>query len=178
MGNYKVTANYKPEGAGAESAELSSTPITDDANFGIIDRDYYSLFTLPSTEDWYIITAIEWKNGATVAGNIMCGVRKVDAAPPTRSSTELVAWGEAIAASGTSTVQKNSKISSTVIRKGTLLGAFIAQSNSSQVFRGVDTTNVNRTNTRAYSTGLLVSQVIAWNLDNVEAYIKVYYRGK
>ena len=67
----------------------------------------YAFFTLPSTEKFYIITGIEWKNGGTVAGNVVCGVDLVDANPPTLAGTVNVAVGTQIAQSGTSAVHSS-----------------------------------------------------------------------
>jgi hypothetical protein len=66
-----------------ESAEASSTPVAG-ATLTALGSGVrvFAFFTLPTTEKWYVITGIEWKNGGTVNGNVWCGVERVDANPP------------------------------------------------------------------------------------------------
>ncbi len=162
-----------------ETAEQNSTPVTDGADFTVTaGHRYYAFFTLPTTEPYYIITAIEWKNGATVAGNIMAGIDAVDADPPTLASTPLACLAIEVAQSGTSTTQKNSFVASNSLRGGTVLGAWVSCSSGTATLReqtGLGSQNQQKAT--AYSATPNASENTAWTTATARKYIKVYYRG-
>src|SRR3990167_8282998 len=100
-----------------ETTEQNTTPISDNADFTVVaGTRYYAFFTFPTTEKFYIITEIEWKNGATAAGNVICGVDIIDADPPTIASTPLAALAAQVAQSGASSIQSSSFVSSRVFK--------------------------------------------------------------
>ena len=166
-----------------ETAEANTTQVTDNADFTTsggnqYDR-YYAFFTLPTTEKLYIITKIEWKNGATVAGNIASGIDLVDANPPTINSTPLVAMGQTIAQSGTSTTQSTAIVGSAPIRAGAILGAWISSDNTTSTLReqtGLGSQNQYKALAAAQDTPNAGDNT-AWSTATARKYIKIYYRG-
>lgn len=159
-----------------ESAEANSTPVaggSTTAPGANIRR--YAFFTLPTTEKWYIITGIEIKNGATISGNVYCGVDLVDANPPSSDFTKLVAWG-GFPHSGISVVQRFSLIGSTPIRGGTVLGVWFAPDSATATFAyTVVSSTPNSKNVTASSLPLVESAVWANSVN--QFYLKCYYRG-
>lgn len=119
-----------------ETSEDNSTPITDNADFTVTaGTRYYAFLTIPSTYKFYEITGIEWKNGATVAGNVICGIDLVNANPPTIASTPLACLGVQIAQSGTSVVQRNSLITNGTFRAGSIIGVWVSCSSGTATLR-------------------------------------------
>jgi len=166
-----------------EAAEENTTPVTTDGNFTpAAARRYYSHFTMPTDHPFYLITGIEWKNGSAVGGNVTCGIDLIDADPPTINSTPLLAYGNSIAQSGTSQVQRNSQIMSNPIVGGTICGAWVAfsagttngvardSSNGSQKREKATAAADNETPTAVNDTAFAAAGV-------PEIYIKVYYKG-
>lgn len=160
--------------------EAASTPVSDttDTTTSASTIRWFSFFTLPSTEKFYRISGIEWKNGATATGNISCGVAVVDANPPVGASHQNVAWGGLIAAAGTSTIQRNSTIASGLIAGGTILGAWVQNSSASGVMRTATvSSNNNRKTIASANAAAELFDNTAWVANIVQAYIKVYYVG-
>lgn len=167
------------EGYNSETDELSTTPVTDDAEptSSIIGNRYYAYFTLPTTNKYYIITGIEWKNGTVVNGNMICGVEISDAIPTTNNIT-LSAVGQQTVQTGTSAVQRCSNISSDVIKGGKIIAAFIHLNSATGRIRwleGQSANNYARTSTYTASPPSLNSD--SWVASTIRAYIKIYYRG-
>lgn len=162
-----------------ESAEANTTPVTDGADFTVTAGvRYYAFFTLPSTEHFYIITGIEWKNGATVSGNITSGIDVVDADPPTLAAVPLVANSSELAASGASSIQRNSRISSQPIRSGTICGAWVSCSSGTHTLREqTGLGSQNQTKATAYSASPGTQDTTAWATATARKYLKIYYRG-
>jgi len=160
-------------------SEENSTPVTDGADFTVTaGTRYYAFITLPSTYPFYTITGLEWKNGATVAGNVLCGIDIVDADPPTLASTPLVALGMQVAQSGTSVVQRNSNIKAW-FPGGTLLGCWISLSDGTAKVReqtGLGSQNQLKT-VGAYTSTPATNEVTAWSTATARKYIKLYYKG-
>ena len=162
-----------------EATEASTTPITDNASAALNGRYFHVHFTLPTTEKFYIITGIEWKNGVTVAGNIMVGGSLVDANPPVAAQEILVALGAEIAQSGASVIQRNSKITSYPIRGGSTLSAWVHTSaGTATILFKSDSSSVVREKTIAYTATPPIQDITAWDVSTTsEMYLKVYYRG-
>lgn len=162
-----------------ESAEGSTAPITDTADHTVTaGYRYYDYFTMPSTDLLYEIVGIEWKNGATVSGNVMCGVDIIDADPPTNDHTVLVALGVRAAQSGTSAVQRNSDIMSNMVRGGTVLGAWASFSSGTATIRkltGAGSQNQYKATT--YSETPNAGEGTAFSTSTERYYLKVYYRS-
>ena len=162
-----------------ETAETNTTPITDGADFtAIAGTRYYAFFTLPSTEKLYLITGIEWKNGATASGNIQCGIDAIDADPPTLDAVPLCILGAQVAQAGTSAVQRNSQLSSTVFRAGTILGAWVSCSSGTATLREqTGLGSQNQSKATSYLTDLPTQDTTAWTATTARKYLKIYYRG-
>lgn len=122
---------------------------------------------------------MEWENGATVAGNVSCGIDIVDADPPTRASTPLACLGIEVAQSGTSAVQRNSNITNGWFPGGTILGAWINLSNGTATVReqtGLGSQNQLKT-IGAYSAVPATNENTAWSTATARKYIKLYFKG-
>ena len=159
------------------SEELNSTPVTDDNQSSIINNRYYAYHTLPTDYKFYIITGIEWKNGSSVAGNIMTGVDAVDADTPTLNSTPLLALGQEATQTGTSAVQRVSIISSKLIKAGTIVGIWINGSGAG-LFRYQTISSANRIkNIAGYDATPSFSDNSGWSASTVGIYLKLYYIG-
>jgi len=167
-----------------EKAEASNTPTTDNADFtpgagGQFDR-YYEYVTLPNTEELYEIVGIEWKNGATVNGNVMSGVDVIDADPPTVDHTPLVALGILTAQAGVSVIQRVSILAPAILRAGTILGVWFSTESTTATFRH----NTGATS-KKHSKALVASQTTPAAAENTafvaantnQVYLKLYYRG-
>lgn len=177
--NGETTYNtiYAPLGSAITvEAEQNTTPVTDNLESGIGAFRPYQDFVLPNTYKLYKITGIEWKNGATVNGAIMCGVDRTDASPPVDNNTLLVAFGKQINQSGASVVQRNSFIVSELIPGGTQLSAWIS-TNGTGTYRYVVGANQNRLKNEAFNTTPNLQDVTAWTLSTSALYIKIYYQG-
>lgn len=172
--------NYKDiQNAIAVTTESNTTPVTDGADFTVTAGNrYYAFFTLPSTEPIYEITGIEWKNGATVSGNVICGIDLVNADPPTISHTPLVAVGIQVAQSGASAVQRNSSISSNIIKSGSILGAWVACSSATATLREqTGLGSQNQYKATAYVNTPSAAEATAFSTATARKYLKVYYKG-
>jgi len=162
-----------------EIAEANTTPVTDGADFvHVSGTRYYAFFTLPTTEKHYIITGIEWKNGATVSGNMICGIDLVDADPPTLASVPLVANGPVRGQTPINSIQRESRISSKLIRGGTILGAWVMGDDSVGTLREqTGLGSQNQSKAVGFSNGPPSNNVTAWATATARKYVKVYYRG-
>jgi hypothetical protein len=161
------------------SSEANTTPVTDGADFtATAGTRYYAFFTLPTTETLYIITGIEWKNGATVSGNVTAGIDVVNADPPTIPATPLLVIAQEVAQSGTSAVQRVSAVSSTLIRGGTICGAWVSCSSGTATLREqTGLSSQNQSKATSYSATPASSDTTAWTATTARKYLKVYYRG-
>jgi hypothetical protein len=178
----------KTNGAGAnpswnwplvETAEAATTPVADNTTLtpGTGVR-LYAHFTMPSTEKFYIVTGIEWKNGGTVAGNILSGVDLINANPTTQAATVNLAVGQELAQAGANVIQRQSMIASRPIRGGTLCTAWIVTSNASSIFRILNgQANQAQQKSIAYAVAVGQQENTAWTNSTNRAYIKVYYVG-
>lgn len=164
-----------------ESSEASTTPVADDSeNAGsALTGKRYIFFTLPTTEKWYIITGIEWKNGTVVGGNVFAGVEYVDANPPVLANVMTVAVMQPVVQSGTNVIQRNSLISSEPIRGGSILGAYFITDSATSKFRFLASQpSVNRLKAAvAGSIDYPNGDSTAWTANGSPFYLKVYYRG-
>lgn len=160
-----------------EVAEANSTPVAGGTSTALGSGiRVYAFFTLPSTEKWYVITGIEWLNKATVNGNVWCGVDRVDANPPTLAPTDIVAWGARVAQAGTNAAQRNSQISSTPIRGGTILGVWFVSDSATGTFGNTAVGSANNRKTLAAGVPAL-ADVTAWTASTAGYYVKAYFVG-
>lgn len=157
--------------------EQNNTPVAggNDTVVGSSNR-YYTFFTFPSTAALYKVTGFEVLNGTVVNGSWQCGVEEVDANPPTLNQNSLLAWCPAISQSGTSAVQRTSRVSGVLIPGGQLVGAWVV-SNSASGRLGTTTVS-SRNNQRAIALGAPANTLTnAWVAGTEEPYIKVYYKA-
>ena len=176
--NSSWTANSSATAVIVETSESNTTPITDGADFTVTaGHRYYAFFTFPSTEKFYIVTAIEWKNGASVSGTIMSGVDAVNADPPTNVSTPLAALGIELSQTGTSVVQKNTRIASSIFRAGTICGAWVSCSAATTLREQTGLGSQNQQKATSYAANPYLSEGTVWTAATARKYIKVYYYG-
>lgn len=162
-----------------ESAELASTPVTDTADFTMATTETYTAhYTMPSTHKFYLITGIEWKNGATVAGNIRNAVYKIDADPPSSASTTQVCAGGTTNQSGTNAVQRNSIVTSRPVRAGDVVSIMVTSSSASSTMRqSTGASSQNQQRTVALAINNTSGDNTSWTAQTVRTYLKIYYRG-
>ncbi len=183
MGNYKVTANYKPDaGSGiTETSEASSTPVTDDNVTGMSTDKLFlgNQITLPTTEKFYKITAIECKNGATVSGSMVMGACEVDGSPPVDNHFLVLAYTPLTSQSGTSTTQKVNVSTSVVLLGGTKVTGFLTMDNGTGECRYLATSNQKGEKTAygAQAPPTHDGTSIAWGNTTVQLYLKLYFKG-
>lgn len=157
-----------------ETSEYSNETAVPNLQTTMANSRRYLIFTLPTTEKYYIITGIEWKNGSVAAGNTMAGVDLLNADPPTLNGVSLVAITSQVANTGNDAIQRNSRIVSNLIRGGIILGAWISIADSAQNYWYSSGTQYAKTVT--YSSSPPNHNNDAFITSNV-FYIKVYYRG-
>ena len=162
-----------------ETSELSSTPVTDNADFTVTAGNrYYAFLTMPSDYLLYEITAIEWKNGATIAGSVTAGVDIVDADPPTNAHTPLAALCTKVNQGTINVVNKNSFISPCMVRAGTILGIWVSCSSGSAVLREqTGLGSQNQYKATSYTNTPSAAEATAWSTATARKYLKLYYRG-
>ena len=162
-----------------ESAEQNSTPVSDNTEGGSIQNlKAYAHFTLPTTEKFYIITGIEWKNGTVVGGNVMCGVEQIDADPPVANGVQLLAFGREVAQTPINSIQRNNDIVSKLILGGTIIGAWILFDSGLAKIRFQDPlANDNRQKALTYTIDLPTSDSLAWGPSTAHRYMKIYFKG-
>lgn len=124
------------------TAEVTQAFIVDDNSSGPgtagTARIYGQPFTVGSTSKFWLITGISWKNGAAVAGNILCGIDKVQAnvQPPVNTDNELVAYTSDVAQAGINTTQRNSVVIQTrPLGVGEIITPWINSTNITAAFR-------------------------------------------
>ncbi len=165
--------------ASLETIEQSSVPFASNRDTTLtINSRYYNFFTLPTTEKWYIFTALSSFNGATVAGNIILGIDVVNANPPTVASTILIASTKEVAMSGASQEQKIPVETSKIVRGGSICGVWQSYDNLTATFnnnypQASENTRKNITHTNNPPS----IDYTAWTGEIVKAKIKAYFRG-
>ena len=175
-----VTATTATTGITAGTATTFTGPSDDTNHDAVAGTRYYAFYTLPTTEPFYVITNIKWKNGTAVAGNITCGVDRVDANPPTLAATPLLALGMEVAQAGTHpTTQTNSNISSSIIPGGTIIGVWVQASSASADFRKVTGSSQNQRKAASYPTTgqVYATENTAWTATTDKYYVTVTYTG-
>lgn len=165
---------------GGESAEQSSTPNAGDSAGSTINniRWYGNRITLPTTEAFYIITAVEWKNGDTVSGTVVAGVDIVDADTPVQDETQTVAVSDQITQSGTNAVQKTSNITTfQVLPAGAKVMGWVNVSDAAAkiMFEVLTAGNTYKTETHTATPKLHNNDV--WVSHASKSYLKIYFKG-
>ena len=101
----------------------------------------------------------------------------VDADPPTLATTPLVA-NCLVGQAGTSVVQRNSMISSKLIRAGTILGAWVSCSSGTATLREqTGLGSQNQSKATSYDASPETNDTTAWTATTARKYLKIYYRG-
>jgi hypothetical protein len=158
--------------------EESSTPVTDDTDVTGLTALFFVPFTLPTTYKFYRITAIEIKNGTSVAGNVKCGAWTLNANPPTVANNFNLACTLVTAVTGANGVQKIPTAKSELIPGGTLLGIYAQFSDSTTHFRVLGgQTSASYEKLIAYSTTFAYEDLSAYTATTYRIYAKVYYQG-
>ena len=164
--------------AGVESAEVNSGFVSDSIDVaGLSTLRAYRFFTLPTTEKLYIFTKIEWKNGATISGNITCGIDIVIGIPPTLNRTYLVGVTAEVAQSGASSLQSSSLINSIAVRGGTEIGVWFSCSSATGTIRGDSLGSGNVYKSTSYSISPLSIDHNVFSASTTRTYLNAYYRG-
>jgi len=165
-----------------ETAEMSTTPITDDTDFTpTANRRYFAYYTFPNTSSdpkWYRITKIEWKNGSAVAGTISSGVYVVDANPPLTKYMGIAAVGQSKTQSGTNTTQFTTLISNFPIKAGTTIGYWVQSSSASSRFKVLAAQPSNNYEVAGVVNGTLTlsnTNVLITSTNRI--WLKLYYKG-
>ena len=159
-----------------ESAELNNTPITDDTDVAIGANTLVisKAITMPSTEKYYFITGLEWKNGATVNGSTTPSLWRRD---DVSGGWVLLAWGEATVNTGASAVQRVSLTSSSMIRAGTVVRMGIHTGSGTHTYRELNISANGVVQSLTYTVnppnGILESGSTAAD----DIYAKIYFRG-
>ena len=159
-------------------AEASSTPVADDGLTSLASGAIRlgNQITLPTTEEFYKITAVEWKNSTTITGNLIGGVALIDADPPVNVGFLTIAQTPSTAQSGSGSLQKVNVDSGILVKGGTKVTGFIVADNGTATFRrlGVSSRNVGFNIT--YGQVPPVS-VATWLTSTVQLYVKIYFQG-
>ena len=161
-------------------AEASSTPITSGTNSAGFNnrRSYGNRVTLPTTEDFYIISGLEWWNNSTVNGNIICGVDLVDADPPVSANTMMASYSSSVAQSGASQSQRNSSITNLmVLPGGAKVMAWINCSSATATLDCVSIGSQNIYKVETYTANPSVVNTTAWTATTLMIKLKIYYVG-
>lgn len=162
-----------------EKSEASSTPVTDNAQNFLGDNYLWlgNLVTLPTTDKFYKITALECKNGTVVSGNFAMVALLMDKEPPTSPNIMIVAQTPVTAQSGTSSVQKVNTNHSLILAGGTSICGAILLNNATQTFRGVtiSSSNVFKNGYTFPTTRGAPFDTTPWTADTIRAYVKIYY---
>jgi len=163
----------------AEQELLSNGYVTDDSDLTMSTTvRYYGFVTLPTTEKFYTITAIQWRNGGTVAGSISNAVELVNADPPSIAGVVTVAAGARITQSGINADQKNSRVTSAAIRGGAVLGVWVQSNNATSTLKqDTGLTSQNQTKTLTGQTYIERANVTAWTAQTFRTRLTVFFRG-
>lgn len=162
-----------------DDTELSSTPVCD-TNEQTAPGDFINLgnqITLPTDRCFYNITAIEWKNGTVVCGNMIGVAVIVDQDPPVDTPMQIIAWTAPTAICGTCSVQKANTLGGILVRGGTKITGGIIADNTTTRFRIVQPGTINNAKAHTYSTQIAPFNNSAWQTGNTKSYVKIYYRG-
>lgn len=155
---------------GTEESEISG------ADAGTITAGANTLYafahTVPGTHLWYRVSGFEWYNGGTVAGNCICRLYTHN---PNDGQFSLSAWSTEIACSGTDSTQRNSEVSSCVIKGGTSVAFLIGFSSTSQTLKSPNFTQVAGAET--YSTNPELVFPFGWANSGTNPRVKIYYEG-
>ena len=167
-----------------ESAEQSlALTKTGGASSTLTTTDYYVdtiALTNPNSYKFIKITAIQWKNGATVNGNLKAFAFITDALTPVLAAIEIIAETADTAQSGTSVVQKANVTWSKLISGTTkIIGIGLrtdSATNTASILAAQP--SINRQKAVAYATALSTIDTVAWTANtSYLADCTVFYKG-
>jgi len=160
-----------------ESAEQSISSGTDNVNqTNLAGLRFQTYMTFPTTEKFYVITGIEWKNGTTLGSTVTCGVSLIDADPPVNTHTPILAFGALVTQTGTNAIQRNSNITSMAIRGGTLVSVWTEPQTDAD-FRAIPDGASQNHRQDAIGSAPTAASNNAWTASTVRLYHKLYFRG-
>lgn len=173
------------KGGMAAGVEQSSTPVVPDGETAGLSagtvRGYASPFVMPAGSKFYEITGMSWYNGATVAGNVLMGLDKMEnvTVPPTLTDGELVAYCANTPMAGASQVQKTTDITQTrPLGPGECVIPWFNPSNALATFKRKTVTSRNNarviTDSRTYPRW---KPTTAWSATIFEYYLVVDFVG-
>jgi len=168
--------NYKSRLSIAE--EISTTPPTDSAQAQqAADRWHGDVAkTLGSSSQLIIITALEYKTGATsVTGTINLIAAIVNADPPTELTPKIIAFSEKHTPGATSTTYKVSIQSATPFQGGQIIKPFLNQSGTPYTRYSV-VSSAFHSFAETYSVSPARERTVSWINATQAPYIKIYYK--
>jgi len=141
-------------------------------------RKNYRIVTLPTTEKFYIITDISFREGNT-SGNVLLGADLLESTTPSVSSAPLVAVARIYNSSGTTDlVVKVPNVASKIIRGGSILGIFVVQATGGQALGVVGDTNLYyRTESIDTTPQFIDSNAISNDAGAIRPALKIHFRG-
>ena len=160
-----------------ESSLASTTPVTDNAQnaYGTANQ-FIQPFTLPTDDKFYVITNITWKNGDTVAGDIMCGCWSTNSSHADRAP--LVCLGRKTTASGADSTQSCGSVSPNLWRGGDAGFVFGHCSDDSHTIRRQTGLSSERaTISTAYTTDPPTFMNTNASLSTAHPYLTISYYG-
>jgi hypothetical protein len=177
---YKRTADNTSWTVGQQTESLEfETPLLVPNNQSFHSVRTYNYITMPNTFDWYLITGFSWGNGTLVGDLISTGADIVNANPPSGTTpTQLVALGQIVTATGTSTIQRTPAVWSRPIKAGTHIGIWgVMGSAVGRIEYTSGQPSQNHQNAAAYSVSPALTHVPAWTATPNRFRYKMHYKG-
>ena len=159
--------------AGTEVALNTPVAGANDTAINTTNR-FYTMFTMPTAANFYLVTGFEVLNGTVINGSFVCGLEEINANPPTDDGSVLRAWCKGQTQTGASAVQRVSIVGSQLIKGGTLVGAFISSNSATGRYGTTTQAGANRLKALVYNTDVQNGNTTAWASGTEEPYIKVY----
>jgi len=159
---------------GAEATLASFVGDTTDQAIGANGVRYYNIFTPGIVGDMFVITGLEWKNGAVIIGNVGCGIVRVDANPPTVNNAAMKCFASTVAQVGASAIQRNNILEQVIIEGGVPHAMYIQMDTGTATIRELPGAGAGRERTEAFSSDPPRTATAAWNASPNTYYFKVY----
>ena len=156
-----------------------NTPVTGTTSLALGNTDrWYVHFQMPGTaSDLYLLTGIEWRNGGTINGNMVCGVEEYDANPPVENKAPIGGYGVEIAQSGANVLQRNSFVSKFFLNGAGFYSAFIQSSSATATILRTIGSSIVTFKTITYAANPALSNTTAWGAASTVLFdITVYGR--
>jgi hypothetical protein len=140
----------------------------------------FRTYTLPSTEKWYVITGIEWKNGNESTETKVAGVSLVDALNPSSTFTQLVALCKKVTPTGLNTVQRENVLWSKPIKAGSIIGVWWGSVSGSARSTFTGSSSQNREHQANWTDGagdVKTQDSNTWTATTLAFDVNAYYKG-